>query len=108
MKCQHPAIKREQSLGLDKFRHWRRATDYCDCAYLLRHGRSRRISVGSAAGYREHSKFADTKMPNDSFHNAWPIRQLALRLQARPTDARPIWSNDANTKLTRWFVCESR
>jgi hypothetical protein len=47
-------------------------------------------------------------MLNDSFYDVWPIAQFAIAVQARATDAWPIRRNDANTKVARWFVCESR
>src|SRR6476660_6747622 len=90
IKGQHPAVKREQSFGINEFRHWRCATDYCDPLHPLRHRNRRRVRVRCAAGYREHSKLADTEMADDSFYNTRPIAQLAIGLQARTTDAWPI------------------
>src|SRR5207237_5687545 len=87
INVQHPAVNRQQSFGINEFRHWRRATDYCDPLHPLRHRNGRRVCVRCAAGYREHSKLADTEMADDSFYNTWPIAQLAIELQARAADA---------------------
>src|SRR5207302_9520531 len=90
IKGQHPAVKRQQSFGINEFRHWRRATDYCYPLHPLRPRNGRRVCVRSAAGYREHSKLADTAMLDDSVYNTTPLAPLAFGWPARATDAWPI------------------